>query len=196
MVTKSLILVLTLTFARAQMDGKFWWLSEKLDKYRKPPPKPTFEELDSRVTDESVKLVFNDSLPKSFQNDKSNNIVFRDDNSLSKENHKTRDKIDCKVRIDPTEKSAYKRKFTDKINLSKLITKEPGDIFFFTFPDKIATKTPTKISNSNVYDTNYGNETSITTNLKDQGTQSICTFIKKKECNNKNGTVHYFGFER
>ncbi|XP_028177867.1 uncharacterized protein LOC114365480 [Ostrinia furnacalis] len=151
------ILICFFIFARttyAQINGDFWWLSDKLTKLTgEEPAPPKFEELSEFDTDESAKIIFRDNSllitkdklqkaisekekwrkEKEINSIDSNSIIWPDDDDITK----TRPLH----QLSPSDQEVNKLTSAIDANLvtsdtQKVISKPSEDLFVFKYPEE------------------------------------------------------------
>lgn len=140
--TKILICLFVLSKTTlAQINGEFWWLSDKVAKLTgNEPSPPKFEQLSEFDTDESAKIIFREGpLPSTedrTESDKSNinslefnSIVWPDDKTLTK-----------KPAASYPNRKPNRFTFVSSLNpvtttTQKVISKPTEDVFLFKFPE-------------------------------------------------------------
>lgn len=204
MLLQSLIFIVLLKVSLAQVDGTFWWLNDKLASIQggKPPP-PKFENLTEFDTDESAKIVFRDD------NQITDSVVQSSESiSVSKADVDiTSDEVVDHnfIKWPEEDKKVYKNVVNKSIQELQSVEErtdspEIGDKFIFKFPendlfvwkDLVNTTTTVSAKSTEQTVTNgtilYNDKVSFI-NYKEKQSENICTFMKKTECNRKNGLV-------
>lgn len=206
MLTKFIILTFTIKAILAQINGEFWWLSDKLSQLKGvEAPKPSFEDISEFETDESAKVIFRDEDLHS--NKPENNTLSAEDKpeKLTIEIHFTNEnKI---VWPDDSKRLANKDNNLATEVLQSLsknqAEKKDEDIFKFYFPGDQDIITKNFVSNSTTMKINKQNNNKNL--IKDQSkdrikisaikndashSESICTYLKKSECYRQNGFAY------
>lgn len=190
--------LLTFHSVACQLNGEFWWLNSKLAQLKHvEPPRPKFEDISEFDTDENAKIVFIDDVGIEEVTEKyidttakSEAVIhFRDDSELTiPPNTSAPENIMQNNMID---------NFTDNKNN---INNHEDDIFNFVFPDDVAmVKNKAKINQTNL--TSDTEKTYIKTKILSGKilfdtenetflSESICTYMKEKECNRCNGVSY------
>ncbi|CAK1582674.1 unnamed protein product [Parnassius mnemosyne] len=189
MFKKILIFFLVFKVVTAQINGEFWWLNDKLAKLKNvEPPRPKFDAVGEFDTDESAKVVFRDSLYNTEEEDKHSDITT--------------------VRTEVSEAIVY---FRDDINAAEnneinYINKRKNknykkDILNFIFPSDneilknvaISNRTSAILTSENYTQSNVNknetfNDKILFDTIKEVSLrENICTYMKKIECNRRNG---------
>ncbi|KAI5646187.1 trypsin domain-containing protein [Phthorimaea operculella] len=193
----------------AQIDGEFWWLNPKLDKFRERPPQPKFEDLSEFETDQSAKIVFREDDPLYKEEKLADLKVDRD--KLEKVNQAItfQDKSEFAwidytkqaIRVTPTppvqEKQSNNESKPSNNDIFQLKFPDDTNILINKYPKPNETDKPAIVENYNHENNNTGKITYLTSvvpikvhkNVAAES-ESICTFMKKHECNRIGGVVY------
>ncbi|KAJ2951648.1 hypothetical protein O0L34_g13806 [Tuta absoluta] len=203
-------LTICLLFSKslAQIDGEFWWLNPKLDKFRERPPQPKFEDLSEFETDQSAKIVFREGDPLYREEKLADLKVDREELDKINQAITFQDKSEIawidntKESISVTPTPAQKRQGDNETKLSnndifELKFPDDSNILINKYPNPNKTEKPAITENNNINNKNTAKITYLTNVVPIKVNQniaaeseSICTFIKKHECNRIGGVVY------